>query len=133
MFMVINLSRVGIYSEEFSFIKPPDPLILWSCKGTWIILPAVSLLPQDLWPLNLKKLWLTLKNLIRQFTEREIAFLGKFDLRTQIFQFELKFGIQTNLNMLNLEVVFTFPVLDDLSGNLVQKLKIVKFKLKFKL
>ena len=33
--------------------------------------------------------------------------------------------------MLNLEVVFTFPVLDDLSGNLIQKLKIVKFKLKF--
>ena len=60
IYPLIQCSWLSIWAE-FSFIKPPDPLILWSCKGTWIILPAVSLLPQDLWPLNLKKLWLTLK------------------------------------------------------------------------
>ena len=36
-------------------IKPPDPLIKWSCKFMQTILVAVSLLPQILWPQNLAK------------------------------------------------------------------------------
>ena len=46
MFMVINFGRVGIYNEEFSSIKSPDPLIPWSSKVTQNSLAGVSLLPQ---------------------------------------------------------------------------------------
>ena len=55
MFMAINFSRVEIYNKEFSSIKSPDPLIMWSCKVTYNILAAVSVLQQSLWPLNLAK------------------------------------------------------------------------------
>ena len=46
MFMVINFGRVGIYNEEFSSIKSPDPLIPRSSKVTQNSLAGVSLLPQ---------------------------------------------------------------------------------------
>ena len=50
MSMAINLGSVGIYNEEFPFIKSPNTLITWSCKVMQIILAALSLLPQALWP-----------------------------------------------------------------------------------
>ena len=32
MSMAINFGRMGIFNEEFSYMKSPDPLIKWSCK-----------------------------------------------------------------------------------------------------
>ena len=55
MFMAINFVRKGICSEDFPSIKSRDSLITWSWKVRQIILIAVSLLPQDLWPLNLTR------------------------------------------------------------------------------
>ena len=34
MSMATNFGRAGIYNDEFPSIKPPDPLITWSCKVT---------------------------------------------------------------------------------------------------
>ena len=58
----------------------------------------------------------------------EIPFLGKFDSKSQNFQFKLKFGTSTNSNIHNSMVVFNFSVLDweyHFWANLVQKVKIV--------
>ena len=43
---------------------------------------------------------------------REIPFLCKFGPKNQNYQFELKFGTYTNLNMQNSVVVFTFSIFD---------------------
>ena len=40
----------------------------------------------------------------------EIPLLGKFDPKIQNCQFKLKFGNQTNLNMENSMVMFTFSL-----------------------
>ena len=45
----------------------------------------------------------------------EILFLRKFDPKCQNYQFRLKFGIETNPNVQNSMMLFTFLVLD--SGN----------------
>ena len=37
-------------------MQSQDPLIMWSCKVMGQIKCVVSLLPQDLWPLNLAKM-----------------------------------------------------------------------------
>ena len=42
----------------------------------------------------------------------EIPFLGKFGPKTQNYQFKLKFCTQTNSNMQNSMVMFTFSVFD---------------------
>ena len=42
----------------------------------------------------------------------EILFLGKYGPKNQSYQFKLKFGTQTNSNMQNTMVVFTFSVSD---------------------
>ena len=55
MSMEISLARVGIYKEDSLSIKSPDPLIMWSCKATENILPALSLLSQGLWSLKLAR------------------------------------------------------------------------------
>ena len=42
----------------------------------------------------------------------EVPFLGKFGPKNQNCHFKLKFGIQTNSNMQDSVVLFTFSVLD---------------------
>ena len=61
--MAITFRRVDIHSEKWSSIKSPNLLIKLFCKGIKNILAAVSLLPQGLWPLNVAKRWLTIRNL----------------------------------------------------------------------
>ena len=59
--------------------------------------------------------------------DHKYLFLGKFGPKNQNCQFQLKFGTQTNLNMQNSMVVFTFSALDQKNpfwGNFVQKSKI---------
>ena len=60
--MGFSFGRVGIYNEKFPSIMPPNPLITWSCKITYIVLAAVSLLPLDLWPPNWAKWGLNIRN-----------------------------------------------------------------------
>ena len=58
----------------------------------------------------------------------EVPFLGKFGPKNQNCHFKLKFGSQTNSNMQDSVVLFTFSVLDwkhPFWANLVQKIKIV--------
>ena len=60
----------------------------------------------------------------------ETHFLGEPGTKNQNFQFKLKFGTYTKLNMENSMVVFTFSVLDRKNlaqkwANLVPKIKIV--------
>ena len=57
--MATKVGKMGIYSEELSPIKSPDPLIRWSWKVNQNMLAALSLLSQELWPLYLAKWWLT--------------------------------------------------------------------------
>ena len=60
----------------------------------------------------------------------EISFLGKFGPKNQNYQFKLKFGTDTNSNMQNSMVMFTFSVFDQkypFWGNLVQKVKIISW------
>ena len=59
----------------------------------------------------------------------KIYFLGKFGPKNQKCLFKMKFGVQTNSNMMNLMVMFNFSLLDwkyIFWANLVQKTKIVK-------
>ena len=58
--MATKLNRVIIYNEEIPSIKSQDPLT-WSCKIAWQIQYDVSLLPQDLWSMNMARWWLTLR------------------------------------------------------------------------
>ena len=56
----------------------------------------------------------------------EAPFLGKFGSKNHNCQFKLKFATETNSNMQNSMVVFTFSVLDGKHhfwANLVQKMK----------
>ena len=56
----------------------------------------------------------------------EAPFLGKFGSKNHDCQFKLKFATETNSNMQNAMVVFTFSVLDGKHpfwANLVQKMK----------
>ena len=58
---------------------------------------------------------------------QEMYVLGKFGPKNQNCQFNMKFGIYTYLNMLNLMVMFNCPVLDwkyPFLANLVLKFKI---------
>ena len=59
------------------------------------------------------------------FFSLEIPFLGKFGPKKSKLKFKLKFGTQTNSNMQNSMVVFTFFILDwkhTFWANLVQKI-----------
>ena len=47
-------------------------------------------------------------------------FLSKFEPRNQNYQFKLKFGTCTNLNMQNSMVMFTFSVLNKKFGPKIQ-------------
>ena len=63
-----------------------------------------------------------------------VPFLGKFGQKTQNCQFKLKFGTQTNSNMQNSMVMFTFSLFDWkylFWVNLVQKNQNCQFELKF--
>ena len=60
--MAINFGRVGTCNEEIPSIKSPDPLITWTRKVMQTILAAVSLLPQSLWPQDMAKWSLTIRN-----------------------------------------------------------------------
>ena len=51
--MATKRSRVVTFNKELPSIKSEDPLIAWSYKVTRQIRYVISLLPQDLWPLNL--------------------------------------------------------------------------------
>ena len=65
---------------------------------------------------------------IEKFGNSVFTFVGTFDQKYQNCLFEMKFGIQTNSNMLNLMVMFTFCILDQkypFWADLVQKIKTV--------
>ena len=63
--------------------------------------------------------------------DSEIPFLGKFGLKNQNCQLELKFGTYTNLNMQNWTEMFTFFIFDQKYCFLGPKNQNYQFELKF--
>ena len=55
MTMANNLVRVVLYNEELPSIMSQNILVTWFCKVTRQIKFVISLLPQDVWPLNLAR------------------------------------------------------------------------------
>ena len=57
-----KLGKLGIYNEALPSINPHNPLVSWYCKVTWNIRSVIALLQQGLWPSNLVRWWLTVRN-----------------------------------------------------------------------
>ena len=60
--LATKLGMVGIYNQKFPFINSNNSLMTWSCKVTWNIRYAISLLQQGLWPPNLVRWWLAMRS-----------------------------------------------------------------------